>query len=90
MWAGTIFSSRSFTSKLFTSENENSPFSILYPVLDIFNHHLGTRVGWQFHNGDFNLHLEERVEQMLQIFNNYLPKGNKDRKNTRNKIHVIN
>lgn len=90
MWAATIFSSRSFTSDLFTSENTKSSFPVLYPVLDIFNHRLGTKVGWQFHKGDFNLCLEERVEQGMQVFNNYSPKGNEDRKNTPYKIYAIN
>lgn len=82
LWAGTIFSSRSFTSDLFTSENADDSFPILYPVLDIFNHRLGTKVRWQFHNGDFSLRLEEKFEQKQQLFNNYSPKGNEDCKNT--------
>ncbi|KFY66850.1 hypothetical protein V496_01909 [Pseudogymnoascus sp. VKM F-4515 (FW-2607)] len=61
-----------------TCENTKSSFPVLYPVLDIFNHRLGTKVGWQFHKGDFNLCLEERVEQGMQVFNNYSPKGNED------------
>ncbi|KAF2804952.1 SET domain-containing protein [Mytilinidion resinicola] len=79
LWAATIFSSRSFTSDLFTtSGNTNASFPILYPVLDIFNHRIGAKVGWQFDNGNFSLYLEENVEQSQQIFNNYSPKGNED------------
>ncbi|RSL46147.1 hypothetical protein CEP53_010437 [Fusarium sp. AF-6] len=78
LWARTIFSSRSFTSDLFTNKVGNSSFSVLYPVLEIFNHNLGTKVSWKFHSGDFSLCLEEKVEQGKQIFNNYSPKGNED------------
>ncbi|RSM02075.1 hypothetical protein CEP52_008207 [Fusarium oligoseptatum] len=78
LWAQTIFSSRSFTSDLFTSKVGTSSFPVLYPMLDIFNHNLGTKVSWKFHSGDFSLCLEEKVEQGEQIFNNYSPKGNED------------
>ncbi|GES60660.1 SET-domain-containing protein [Aspergillus terreus] len=78
LWAATIFSSRGFTSDLFTSQNENGPFPVLYPVLDIFNHRVGAKVNWHFHNGDFDVCLEERVEQWQQVFNNYSQKGNED------------
>ncbi|RYC61509.1 hypothetical protein CHU98_g4720 [Xylaria longipes] len=79
LWAATVFSSRGFSSDLLTTTKEaKGSFPVLYPVLDIFNHRIGAKVGWQFSKGDYNLYLEEQVEQGQQIFNNYSPKGNED------------
>ncbi|KAJ8133604.1 hypothetical protein O1611_g17 [Lasiodiplodia mahajangana] len=79
LWAATVFSSRGFTSDLITTTKEpKGSFPILYPVLDVFNHHTGAKVRWQFCEGDYDLYLEEKVDQGQQIFNNYSPKGNED------------
>jgi hypothetical protein len=51
-------------------------------MIDMFNHHFGAKVEWQLNGGTFSLCLEEKVEQMQQIFNNYGPKGNEERRVT--------
>ena len=66
---------------MFTTSN-NGSFPVLYPVIDIFNHRFGAKVEWQLNGGTFSLYLEEKVEQKQQIFNNYAPKGNEERRIT--------
>ncbi|KAL8639288.1 MAG: hypothetical protein Q9226_008885 [Calogaya cf. arnoldii] len=77
LWAGTIFSSRSFTSNLLLMSNNDS-FPLLYPVIDIFNHRFDAKVEWQLDAGNFGLCLTERTEQGQQIFNDYARKGNEE------------
>jgi hypothetical protein len=60
--------------------SEKDPFPLLYPAIDCFNHRLGAKVTWTMDHGDFTLILEEGIEKGSQIFNNYAPKGNEERK----------
>jgi len=55
-------------------------FSLLYPIVDIFNHVFGAKVVWHLGNGDFTLAITESVKKGDQIFNNYAPKGNEERR----------
>jgi hypothetical protein len=66
---------------MFTASSSGS-FPLLYPMIDMFNHHFRAKVEWQLNGGTFSLCLEEKIEQMQQIFNNYGPKGNEERKVT--------
>ena len=77
LWAATMFSSRSFTSKIM-AQSEGESFSLLYPVIDYFNHRFGEKVAWNMEKGDFSLVLASGVEAGEQIFNNYAPKGNEE------------
>ncbi|KAF2431708.1 SET domain-containing protein [Tothia fuscella] len=80
LWAATIFTSRSFTSSILISpEYERSEsFSLLYPVLDSFNHKFGAKVTWNMDHGNFALRLTEPVKVGVEVFNNYAPKGNQE------------
>ena len=72
-----MFSSRSFTSKIVTP-SVTEDFSLLYPVIDIFNHRFGAKVVWALDKGDFTLAITESSRRGDQIFNNYAPKGNEE------------
>jgi hypothetical protein len=72
-----MFSSRSFTSKIVTPD-VTEEFSLLYPVIDIFNHRFGAKVVWDLDKGDFTLAITESARKGEQIFNNYAPKGNEE------------
>lgn len=99
-WASTIFSSRSFVSKLIPDEmygdvleqpvdgytnwrekiEEEGPYPVLFPMLDIANHDAKARVEW-FVNAqgpvkDFSIITDGAIEGGEQVFNNYAPKGN--------------
>ncbi|KAF1991816.1 SET domain-containing protein [Aulographum hederae CBS 113979] len=78
LWAATIFTSRSFTSAAAFPSSTDATFSILYPVIDLFNHRTGAKVVWDFSNGNFSLGLTEAYATGDQIFNNYAPKGNEE------------
>jgi hypothetical protein len=60
------------------TQGESEPFSLLYPVIDYFNHRFGEKVSWNMDKGDFSLVLESDVDAGTQIFNNYAPKGNEE------------
>jgi hypothetical protein len=62
------------------TQGENEPFSLLYPVIDYFNHRFGEKVSWNMDKGDFSLVLASDVDAGSQVFNNYAPKGNEERK----------
>ena len=72
-----MFSSRSFASKIVTP-GMTEEFSLLYPVIDIFNHRFGAKVVWDFDKGDFTLAITESARKGDQVFNNYAPKGNEE------------
>ena len=72
-----MFTSRSFTSKIVTP-GMTEEFSLLYPVIDIFNHRFGAKVVWGLDKGDFTLAITESARRGDQIFNNYAPKGNEE------------
>jgi hypothetical protein len=62
-----------------TSHAETEVFSLLYPVLDSFNHRFGAKVAWDMDGGDFILSLAESTSAGKEIYNNYAPKGNQER-----------
>jgi len=57
---------------------DNRQFSLLYPVLDYFNHQTGAKVEWEMEKGSFELKLYSPVKVGQQIFNNYGPKSNEE------------
>lgn len=73
-----MFSSRSFTSNIMTVDAAGDPFSLLYPVIDIFNHKFGEKAHWSMEKGTFSLILPSGALLGQQIFNNYAPKGNQE------------
>lgn len=78
-WAATIFSSRSFTSKIYGQSNDTYP--ILFPVLDCFNHRFGEQVDWRMDSPtekSFSLNTVASIEAGNQVFNNYAPKANEE------------
>jgi hypothetical protein len=79
LWAATMFTSRCFSSNL-ALPNQGQTFSLLYPTLDSLNHKVGARASWFFNDGSFSLSIEESVEKGEQVYNNYAPKGNEERK----------
>lgn len=82
LWAATIFSSRSFTSLIFTSSlpetSGKESFALLYPMIDSFNHKFGAKVLWNMDKGDFELSTIEPAKAGQEVFNNYAPKGNEE------------
>jgi hypothetical protein len=58
---------------------EGDSFSLLYPVIDYFNHRFGERVVWNLEKGDFSLVLTKGASVGEQVYNNYAPKGNEER-----------
>lgn len=78
-WAATIYSSRCFTSALILPSHEPR-FSVLFPVLDNANHQFAAKAAWVFKEAAFSLVIEEPVEESAQVYNNYAPKGNEERK----------
>lgn len=64
------------------NQSERESFSLLYPVIDYFNHRFGEKVVWNMEKGDFSLVLTTASQSGNQIFNNYAPKGNEERKKT--------
>ncbi|KAF2834417.1 SET domain-containing protein [Patellaria atrata CBS 101060] len=75
MWAANIFSSRAFSAKLALPTIQTG-ISILYPVMDIFNHRVDEQVIWLFQNGEFGISSLNPIERGSQVFNNYSNKSN--------------
>jgi len=63
-------------------------YSLLYPVIDIFNHRFGTQVLWDLKDGNFTLSITEGATKGEQVFNNYAPKGNEERESRDAKSEV--
>ena len=53
---------------------------LLYPVMDHFNHRFSEKVVWSTGDGNFGLILSSDVKSGDQVFNNYAPKGNEERR----------
>jgi hypothetical protein len=79
LWAATIFTSRSFISSIMMPSEEDS-FALLYPLIDSFNHRFGAEVVWNMGEGNFALGLTQDVKKGEEVYNNYAPKGNEERK----------
>src|SRR5690242_9168492 len=77
IWAATIFTSRAFISTHILPEIETIP--ILFPVVDILNHSVTTKVEWDFQpHQSFTLRCLESstFTENEELFNNYAPKQN--------------
>jgi hypothetical protein len=61
------------------TQSETESFSLLYPVVDYFNHRFGEKVAWNMDEGALSLVLVSGVKAGVQVFNNYAPKGNEER-----------
>ena len=79
-WAGAIFTSRSFISLSTYKGVFKEPFPILWPVVDIGNHRPMEKVEWGVNDEAFCLRILTSVPKGEQIYNNYAPKGNEERK----------
>jgi len=69
---------------------EQGEYSLLYPVIDIFNHRFGAKVLWDMNDGNFVLSITEGARNGEQVFNNYAPKGNEERKSRELKSEDMN
>ncbi len=92
LWAASVYSSRSFSSIILPfqtaiseSLTSSETFPILYPVIDIFNHVVASKVSWIISEntplqpgGSFSLILNTAIPKGAQVFNNYAPKGNEE------------
>ncbi|KAF3164264.1 hypothetical protein TWF788_001212 [Orbilia oligospora] len=87
--AATIYTSRSFPSKLVgitmdSSIEENTMlsgdagFPVLIPLVDILNHKPNTKIIWEPTQTSFSLIAPETISEGSQVFNNYGPKGNEE------------
>lgn len=59
---------------------ESGVFPVLFPILDLANHDPGARVTWTVHAESVILTTADRIKAGTQLFNNYSPKGNEERK----------
>ncbi|KAF2707018.1 SET domain-containing protein [Pleomassaria siparia CBS 279.74] len=74
-WAATIFTSRAFISDHILPDRPTFP--ILFPVIDILNHSVEAKVEWNFSpHQDFTLNLLGKVDEGVELLNNYAPKQN--------------
>ncbi|KAK6342629.1 hypothetical protein TWF718_008024 [Orbilia javanica] len=87
--AATIYTSRSFPSKLvgigatiFTDKNssilDGADFPVLIPLVDLLNHKPNTKIIWEPTSTSFSLRTPENLVAGSQVFNNYGPKGNEE------------
>ena len=67
---------------MFMTTSDDGSFPVLHPVIEMFNHHFGAKMEWQLDGGTFSLCLEEKIEHGQQVFNDYTPKGNEERRIT--------
>lgn len=51
-------------------------FPVLFPVLDMMNHDLNSRVHWNFDPGRFTVSIGDAVSDGAEVFNSYGPKSN--------------
>ena len=94
-WAATIMSSRSFPPSCLTNTSKESiksndgtardryqikNSSVLIPVFDLANHRPDVRVTWEWNHSDCRLKIDERLEAGAEVYNNYGPKSNEERK----------
>ncbi|KAK6332753.1 hypothetical protein TWF696_002775 [Orbilia brochopaga] len=88
--AATIYTSRSFPSKLVLGTPATSAtqtpwlggnvesFPVLIPLVDILNHKPNTKIIWEPMPSSFSLKTTETLSIGAQIFNNYGPKANEE------------
>ncbi|EGX49564.1 hypothetical protein AOL_s00078g53 [Orbilia oligospora ATCC 24927] len=87
--AATIYTSRSFPSKLVgitmdssieenTMLSDDNGFPVLIPLVDILNHKPNTKIIWEPTQTSFSLITPETISEGSQVFNNYGPKGNEE------------
>ncbi|RVD82922.1 uncharacterized protein DFL_007332 [Arthrobotrys flagrans] len=87
--AATIYTSRSFPSKLVgittdspadhnTEVSDDASFPVLIPLVDILNHKPDTKIIWEPTPTSFSLRTPENIPAGSQVFNNYGPKGNEE------------
>ncbi|KAK6330171.1 hypothetical protein TWF730_004667 [Orbilia blumenaviensis] len=88
--AATIYTSRSFPSKLVgiaagstvigptQSPDYDDDFPVLIPLVDILNHKPNTKIIWEPTSASFSLKTPEILPVGSQVFNNYGPKGNEE------------
>ncbi|KAK6533189.1 hypothetical protein TWF281_007341 [Arthrobotrys megalospora] len=87
--AATIYTSRSFPSKLVgiatntpadkpTESSDDTDFPVLIPLVDILNHKPNTKIIWEPTSISFSLRTPENLPLGSQVFNNYGPKGNEE------------
>ncbi|KAK6505329.1 hypothetical protein TWF481_007235 [Arthrobotrys musiformis] len=87
--AATIYTSRSFPSKLVgvagsapadknASNPDDTSFPVLIPLVDILNHKPNTKIIWEPTPTLFSLKIPETLPAGSQVFNNYGPKGNEE------------
>lgn len=55
---------------------EDLDFPVLFPVVDIPNHHHSAQIDWQFDPGQFSISPAVLVPAGTELYNNYGPKGN--------------
>ena len=80
LWAATIFTSRGFTSAIMLPNVDlGRECSLLYPVIDSFNHRFGAKAVWNMDSNGFSLASAEAITEDEQVYNNYAPKGNEER-----------
>jgi hypothetical protein len=60
--------------------SDTESFALLYPVVDSFNHRFGAKVIWNMEQGNFGFSLTESIKKNKEVYNNYAPKGNEERK----------
>ena len=58
------------------SSADDLDFPVLFPVLDILNHHHDAHVDWSFDPGRFTVSISDAVTQGSEVYNNYGPKSN--------------
>ena len=63
-----------------TAEELNTP--VLCPVFDVANHDPRAQVTWIIDEEGYTLFTADRYAPGAQIFNNYGPKGNEERKSS--------
>ncbi|KAF2261615.1 SET domain-containing protein [Lojkania enalia] len=74
-WAATIMTSRTFTSSKILPDLPK--FGVLFPIIDILNHDVNAKVGWDFvESQSFSLKVFTDVEAGAEIYNTYAPKAN--------------
>ncbi|KAF3905409.1 hypothetical protein ABW21_db0208700 [Orbilia brochopaga] len=80
--AATIYTSRSFPSKLVLGEpvvgSDAESFPVLIPLVDILNHKPNTKIIWDPEPDSFSLKSTETLPIGTPVFNNYGPKANEE------------
>ncbi|ODQ67213.1 SET domain-containing protein [Nadsonia fulvescens var. elongata DSM 6958] len=78
IWASSIFTSRSFPSRLLYSDSDQS-LSMLLPLVDSLNHKPFTPIHWNATVGkSFDIQSAKPLKKHEEIFNNYGAKGNEE------------